>query len=95
MDLEEILEMSEAEAAADAPELNLEALEVAMDASNAANPPPAAETMPAGASAEPAANQTRGDGTIVISSLGPVAPGAGPRVGSRPMKAWRAANLQR
>ncbi|KAE8783083.1 hypothetical protein D1007_43519 [Hordeum vulgare] len=102
VDLEEIPESSEAEAVVDAPELNLYppeaamgAPEVVMDASDAANPPPAAETAPAGTSAEPAAMPTPGDGTIVVSNRGPAAPGSGPRVGSRPTKTWRAANLER
>ncbi|KAE8802554.1 hypothetical protein D1007_21743 [Hordeum vulgare] len=108
VDLEEIPESPEAEVAADAPELNLNALEVAMDvpkvsmdapevvmdAPDAANPPPAMETAPAGTSVEPAAIPTLGDGTIVISNRAPGAPGASPRAGSRPMKAWRVANLE-
>ncbi|KAI4997306.1 hypothetical protein ZWY2020_052648 [Hordeum vulgare] len=102
VDLEEIPESSGDGVAANAPELNLDpsdvaldAPEVIMDASDAANPPPAVETAPAGTSVEPIATLTPGDGIIFISNRGPAAPGAGPRAGSRPMKAWRATNLER
>ncbi|KAI5021698.1 hypothetical protein ZWY2020_058428 [Hordeum vulgare] len=102
VDLEVIPNSPRAEAAPDAPELILDAPDVArdapgvnMDAPDAAHPPPVQEAAPAGTSAEPAAMLAPGDGTIVVSHHGPAAPGAGARVGSRPMKTWRAANLAR
>ncbi|KAI4997467.1 hypothetical protein ZWY2020_052809 [Hordeum vulgare] len=101
VDLEEIPESREAEVVANAPKLNLDvpdvavdATEVIMDVSDATNRPHAVDTAPTGLSAEPVATPTSGDGTIVISNRGPTAPGAGPRAGSRPMKALRAANLE-
>ncbi|KAI4980393.1 hypothetical protein ZWY2020_020878 [Hordeum vulgare] len=102
VDLEVIPDSPRAEVAPNAPDLILDAPDVApdapgvnMDAPDAAHPPPAEEAAPAGTSAEPAAMPALGDDTIVVSNRDSAAPGAGPRVGSRPMKAWQAANLER
>ncbi|KAE8776080.1 hypothetical protein D1007_51337 [Hordeum vulgare] len=102
VDLEVIPDSPRAEAAPNARELILDAPDAApdapgvnMDAPDVAHPPPAKEAAPAGMSVEPAAMQAPGDGTIVVPHHGPVAPGAGARVGSRPMKTLRAANLAR
>lgn len=75
--------------------MTMGAPEVTMDAPETADPPPADETAPARTSREPATNPPPGDGTIVVSSRGPAAPGAGPIAGSRPMRTWRVANAER
>ncbi|KAE8800360.1 hypothetical protein D1007_24134 [Hordeum vulgare] len=102
VDLETTPDSPRAEAAPDAYELILDmpdaapdALEVTMDASDATHPPPVEEAAPTETSAELAAAPAPGAGAIVVPHRGPAAPGAGGRVGSRPMKSWRAANLAR
>ncbi|KAE8805151.1 hypothetical protein D1007_18790 [Hordeum vulgare] len=91
-----------AEAAPNAPELILNVPDaapdvpgMAMDAPGAAPLPPVEEAAPTEKMAEPAAEPAPGASTIVVPHHGPVALGAGGRVGSRPMKTWRAANLAR
>ncbi|KAI4990935.1 hypothetical protein ZWY2020_039306 [Hordeum vulgare] len=100
VDLETIPDSPRAEAAPDAPELDLVASDTApdapgatMDAPEAALPPPAEEVAPAGMAPEPAVEPAPGAGAIVVPQHGPVAPGTKDRAGSRPMRTWRAANL--
>ncbi|KAI4981895.1 hypothetical protein ZWY2020_022387 [Hordeum vulgare] len=102
VDLETIPDSPRAEAALDAQELILDAPDAApdasgvtMDAQDAAHPPSAEEAVPARTSVEPTAALAPGAGAIVIPHHGPAAPGAGVRVGSRPMKSWRVANSAR
>ena len=102
VDLETIPDSPRAEAAPDAPELDLAAPDTAidvpgatMDAPDAAHPPPAEEVAPAGMAPEPAVEPAPGAGAIVVPQHGPVVPGAEGRAGSRPMSTWWAANLAR
>ncbi|KAE8778476.1 hypothetical protein D1007_48610 [Hordeum vulgare] len=102
VDLETIPDSPRAEAAPDAPELDLAAPDMApdapgatMDAPDAAHPPPAEEVVPARMAPEPAVELAPGAGAIVVPLHGPVATGAESRAGSRPMRTWRAANLAR
>ncbi|KAE8789209.1 hypothetical protein D1007_36698 [Hordeum vulgare] len=102
VDLETIPDSPRAEAAPDAPELDLAAPDTSpdapgatMDASDAAHPPPAEEVAPAGTAPELAVKPAPRAGAIVVPQHGPVAPGAEGRAGSRPMRTWRAANLAR
>ncbi|KAE8777095.1 hypothetical protein D1007_50202 [Hordeum vulgare] len=102
VDLETIPVSPRAEAAPDAPMLDLAVPDAApdvpgatMDASDAAHPPPMEGVAPAGAAPEPAVEPAPGAGAIVVPQQGPIAPRAGGRPGSRPMKSWRAANAAR
>ncbi|KAE8789969.1 hypothetical protein D1007_35790 [Hordeum vulgare] len=95
VDLETIPDSPRAEAAPNALELILDASDAAPDAPGAAHLPPIEEAAPAGMMTEPAAEPAHGAGAIVVPHNGQVAPGAGGRVGSRPMKTSRAANLAR
>ncbi|KAI4977874.1 hypothetical protein ZWY2020_014428 [Hordeum vulgare] len=102
VDLETIPDSPRAEAAPNAQELILDAPDaardapgVAMDAPDVAHPPPAEEAAPAVILAEPAVDPAPEAGAIVVPHHVPAAPGAGGRVGSWPMKLWRAANLAR
>ncbi|KAE8809051.1 hypothetical protein D1007_14489 [Hordeum vulgare] len=102
VDLETIPVSPRAEAAPEASVLDLTALDAApndpgatMDAPDVAHPPPAEEVAPAGTAPEPTIEPAPGAGAIIIPQQGPVAPRVGGRLGSRPMKSWRAANLAR
>ncbi|KAE8814376.1 hypothetical protein D1007_08445 [Hordeum vulgare] len=102
VDLETIPVSPRAEAAPDTPVLDLTAPDAAHDAPRAtmdvpdtAHPPPVEEVVPAGTAPESVVEPTPGAGAIVVPQHGRVAPRAGGRAGSRPMKTWRAANLAR
>ncbi|KAE8777958.1 hypothetical protein D1007_49184 [Hordeum vulgare] len=102
VDLETIPVSPRVEAAPDTPALDLTVPDVAPDvpratmgAPDAAHPPPAEEVAPAGMAPEPAVEPAPGAGAIVVPQRGPVVPRAGGRLGSRPMKSWRAANTAR
>lgn len=80
----------------DAPDAGVDgAPEITMEVSEAADPPPATETVSAEASKEPATSTPPGDGTIVVVGRRSSASGAGLISGSRPMKTWRVANAER
>ncbi|KAI4993102.1 hypothetical protein ZWY2020_007415 [Hordeum vulgare] len=63
-----------------------------MDAPDTAHPPPVEEVAPAGTAPEPSDETAPGAGAIVVPQRGPIAPRAGGRPGSRPMKSWQEAN---
>ncbi|KAI4972309.1 hypothetical protein ZWY2020_003234 [Hordeum vulgare] len=102
VDLETIPVSPRAEAAPDAPVLDLtapnatlDAPGATMDAPDAAHLPPVEEVASAGATPEPAVEPALGVGAIVVPQQGPIMPRAGGQPGSRPMKSWRAANAAR
>ncbi|KAE8792626.1 hypothetical protein D1007_32806 [Hordeum vulgare] len=102
VDLETISDSPRAEAAPDTPELDLAAPDTAPDAPGAtmvapdeAHPSPAEEVAPAGMAPEPVVEPAPGAGAIIVPQHSPVAPGVEGRVGSLPMRTWRAANLAR
>ncbi|KAE8786203.1 hypothetical protein D1007_39987 [Hordeum vulgare] len=102
VDLETVPVSPRVEAAPDAPVLDLITPDAAPDvrgattgAPDAAHPPRAEEVAPAGTAPEPAVEPAPGAGAIVVPQHGPIAPRAGGRPGSRPMKSWRSANLAR
>ncbi|KAE8806359.1 hypothetical protein D1007_17410 [Hordeum vulgare] len=75
-------------------EVNLEAPKMAMDASDAADPPPAAKTTPAGTSMEPDTKQPPEADAHIMTNHGLSSPRAGSNAGSRPMTTWRMANAE-
>ncbi|KAE8812376.1 hypothetical protein D1007_10741 [Hordeum vulgare] len=93
VDLETIPVSPRAEAAPNAPVLDLTAPDAApdapgatMDAPDATHPPPAGEVAPVGTAPEPAVEQAPGAGAIIVPQHGPVVPRAGGRAGSRPKR---------